>query len=59
MKPGCDRIPEDQEEEQHRLYMLLFELGKAPVDVGGLLMCAIHRRPLIECNDEMDNRGKL
>lgn len=51
---GCRRLTENEEPEQHRLYMAAtsFDPGAPAVNVGSLLYCRIHRRPLIECHDE-------
>lgn len=53
----CDPLSGEKLDEQHRLYMAAMSgPGGPPVDVGGLLMCNFHRRPLIECHDERKPR---
>jgi hypothetical protein len=52
----CNRLTPEQVKEQERPYMLAHDFNAGLEDVGNLLMCNIHRRPLIECHDEEHNR---
>ncbi len=49
----CLPLTEEEEVIQHDLYMATLSLCDHPVDVGALLYCPIHRRPLIECHDSI------
>lgn len=48
----CDKLTDAELHEQDRLYHLTFRVDGAHEDVGALLYCNIHRRPLIICHDE-------
>lgn len=55
MRPECRDLTDAEVEDQHPLYMaasLPPHPYRKPVDVGRLLYCGVHRRPLIECHDE-------
>jgi hypothetical protein len=45
-------LTEAEEERQHRLYMAAHGGGLTDVtDVGDMLCCRAHRRPLLECEE--------
>lgn len=54
MRFQCRPLTEQQEAEQHPLYMAAGTLrpNSEPTNLGDLLYCPVHRRPLIECHDK-------
>jgi hypothetical protein len=55
----CEEMTDAQLAQQHKLYMATKRAlapNASPVNVGDLLYCRIHNRPLIECHDERNSR---
>ena len=55
--PECRQLTPEELEEQHPLYIAAqsFE-ARSNLDLGRLLYCRTHRRPVIECHDAIHSK---